>query len=107
MKKAFGIFLLFIGLIVTNIGVAGLVNTETKRNNELNQVVNEFANDADLQNSFARNYEKDIAIAVAFIVVGLLLFIIGIVLTATKTKKQREIEIELKVLKSMKNNKTP
>ena len=104
MKKVFGIFLLFIGLIVTNIGVAGLVNTETERNNKLNQVVSEYANDADLQNSFVRNYEEDIAIAVSFIIVGLLLFIIGIVLTATKTKKQREIEIELKVLKSMKNN---
>ena len=104
MKKALGKFLLFIGLIVTNIGVAGLVNTETERNNSLNQVVSEFANEADLQNSFARNYDKDITIAIALIVVGLLLFIIGVVLTATKTKKQREIEIELKVLKSMKNN---
>lgn len=103
MKKVFGIFLLFIGLIITNIGFGVMVNTETERNNQFNQAVNEFANDVEMQNSFTRDYEKDIAVAFAFIVVGLLLFIIGIVLTATKTKKQREIEMELKVLKSLSN----
>ncbi|NJM79515.1 MAG: hypothetical protein HC854_07750 [Flavobacterium sp.] len=106
MKKAFGILLLIIGLIITNIGVGGMVKTETERKNQFNQVVNGFVEDLDLQNSFARNYEKDIAIAVTFIVVGLLLFIIGIILTATKTKKQRNIEMELLVIKNMQNNKT-
>ena len=102
MKKVFGIFLLFIGLIVTNIGVGGIVNAETERTNHFNQVFNELANDFEMQNSFVRDYEKDIAVSIAFVVFGLLLFIIGIIITATKTKKQREIEMELQLLKSMK-----
>ena len=105
MKKAFGIILLIIGLIITNIGVGGLVNTETEKSNRFNKTVNEFAEDLDIQNSFARNYEQDMAIAFGFISVGLLIFISGIVLTATKSKKQLAIEIELALLKAQNLNK--
>jgi uncharacterized membrane protein len=99
MKKGFGIFLLFIGLIITNVGVAGIV--ETERTREYNQNIKIYGDANEIHFSLVKEYEQGLVAAVAFIVVGLLLFIIGIVLTATKTKKQREIEMELKVLKSM------
>lgn len=104
MKKIVGIIVLFFALILTNIGVAGIVFSESERNNEINKAANELVEEELIKNSFVRNYEQEIAIGIAFVIVGLLIFIFGIYLIASKTKKQREVEFELNYLKSQKAN---
>ena len=101
MKKGFGIILLLFGLLITNIGVGGIVNTETIKAHVVNRNINEFKSDMDIPNQIENNYQKDMVIGIAFVGIGFILFVIGIVLTASKTNKQKAIAMELTILKNL------
>ncbi len=102
MNKIIGIIILVVSLLMTNIGVAIYVNSETQRSNEFYKKFIEVSKGLDFQNSFVRDYEKDVQYSVILIIIGIIIFVLGIYVTASKTKKQKEIEFELNFLKSQK-----
>ena len=95
MKKFFGILFLLIGLAMIGLGVAALVDANSRSNSFEGQIGNTFSE------HYRQNNEEQQMAGAGLLGGGVIFFIIGIVMLVTKTKAQRKKETELEVLKKV------
>ena len=95
MKKFFGIIFLLIGLAMIGLGVAALVDANSRGNSFEGQIGNTFSE------HYRQNNEEQQMAGAGLLGGGVIFFIIGIIMIVTKTKAQRKKETELEVLKKV------